>query len=514
MTLFAYGFARTKEWDAVWSKTCVHHTDAERAAVGCPVCLMQERDRLTHEVAALKDLRDTHDKQAQREQRRANDAEFNLSVCERSRESWKTTAHQSLEREAKPADENAKLKLAAIEYAKTAEVATARIAELERDVDTMADEVRAWKDHAMQAGSQMKDMEERNAAMAAGLLDASNVFSFAGCSHFAKRMMEASGPLPPPVLTTKSWMNLTGQMEAMKPWFLHFMSKLKARAPEVVTPGKTKALFYGPAGVGKTWFALSFPTPYYIGSEPGADKTHYQERLKAAGGRYFGPEDGALDFAAVCAEVVTLTSETHPYRTLVIDSVTKLYQTAIALEQERLGDKDAFGASKKPAVAGMRRLIALTSRLDMNVLFIAHETGLYELSAKTGQREEVGKTADTWDKLMYELDLAIQVQRRGAKRVGMVKKTRLLGFPEGDTFDLEYAEFAKRYGRDFIEAAHKPLELSTPEQAAEITRLLEILKMPEGEFEKWLTKAGASSISEMSREHAAKSIEALKKKIS
>jgi hypothetical protein len=56
-------------------------------------------------------------------------------------------------------------------------------------------------------------------------------------------------------------------------------SKLKAKAPEIVVPGKTKILVFGASGVGKTWFSLGFPNPFFIDTEGGADLKHYQERL-------------------------------------------------------------------------------------------------------------------------------------------------------------------------------------------------------------------------------------------
>jgi len=38
-----------KERDAVWSHTCVHHTDAQRAAITCPVCALEQVAQLTRE---------------------------------------------------------------------------------------------------------------------------------------------------------------------------------------------------------------------------------------------------------------------------------------------------------------------------------------------------------------------------------------------------------------------------------------------------------------------------------
>jgi AAA domain-containing protein len=287
-------------------------------------------------------------------------------------------------------------------------------------------------------------------------------------------------------------------------------SKLVAKSPALTEPGKTKALIYGASGVGKTWFTLTFPTPYYIDTEGGADLRHYQDRLKEAGGAYLGPKEGALDFQFIIDQIQALATEKHEYQTLVIDSITKLYQTCISNEAERLGEKDAFGASKKPAIGAMRRLVNWIGRLDMNVLFVAHENA--EWGVVNGQRQEIGKVADVWDKLIYELHLTLRAEKRGMSRVAVVKKSRLTGFVDADQFPLEYAEFATRYGKDFIEAAPKQIVLATAEQVGEIVKLLEVVKVTEAEVEKVLTKAGADSWKELTTEQAAGTIAWLKKK--
>jgi hypothetical protein len=290
-------------------------------------------------------------------------------------------------------------------------------------------------------------------------------------------------------------------------------SRLKAKSPGITEPGKTKAVMYGPSGVGKTWFSLSFPTPYYFDTEGGADGRHYQEKLANAGGRYLGPEDGTLDFEFLIDQIKALATEPHDFKTLIVDSITKLFQSAIANEQERLGEKDAFGASKKPAVAAMRRVVNWITKLDMNVWFIAHETAEWGLNPKTGQREEVGKVPDVWDKLIYELDLGLWVQKKAGVRAAFVKKSRLLGFPDGDVFTLDYEEFAGRYGKDFIEAAATQIKLATAEQVGEITRLLSVVKVSEAEIEKVMTKAGAESWYELTSEQADSTVAWLKKKL-
>jgi len=286
------------------------------------------------------------------------------------------------------------------------------------------------------------------------------------------------------------------------------MSKLKAKDPAETKPGKIKMLVYAKSGVGKTWLAMDFPKPYYIDVEGGARLRHYQDKLKAVGGAYMGVEDGALDFATVLEQVQALATEKHDYKTLAIGSITKLYQSAIAQEAERLGDKDAFGASKKPAIAYMRRLVNWVQRLDMNVLFEAHEGT--EWGLVNGQRQEIGSIADVWDKLIYELDLTLRLEKRGTSRVAVVRKSRLVGFPEGDSFPSEYAEFATRYGKDFMEAAPKVITLATVDQVAEIKRLLEVVKVDEKQVEKILSRAQADTWEELNEEQAAASIKWLK----
>jgi hypothetical protein len=290
------------------------------------------------------------------------------------------------------------------------------------------------------------------------------------------------------------------------------MTKLKAKDPKATEPRKPQLVVYGASGVGKTWFALSFPAVYYIDTEGGAQRAHYMERLSKAGGSYLGPEDGANDFETIIDQVKALGTEKHQYKTVVIDSITKPFITAISSEGERLGDKNAFGADKKPAISFMRRLVTAIHRLDMNVIFVAHEKDEWGTDQK-GDRVQIGKIADAHEKLIYELDLALQVVKRGPERTAIIKKSRLLGFPEAEHFKLDFATFAERYGKEVIEKAVVPIALASPEQVIEIKRLVELLKIDAATSDKWLEKANAESFAEFNTDQATKIIESLKSKI-
>lgn len=298
------------------------------------------------------------------------------------------------------------------------------------------------------------------------------------------------------------------------------MTRLKAKPPELIGPGHVKGICFGRPGSGKTWFTLQFPRAYYFDIEGGALGDQYRQRLLDAGGVYLGREQGAGDPEVIIDQLKALATEKHDYRTVILDSGSKLYQTELSGEQDRLGDKDAYGASKKLPVRTARRLGNVLTRLDMNVWIVAHESAEY--GQVGGKREQIGVMPDLHDKLIYDLNLTLQIVQtsKGNRRAIVHEKSRLMGFPGGDSFnvqvngnDVGYDEFAKRYGREYLEVEAKVEVLATPEQVAEIRRLLENVKVEDGWESKVLTKAHAETWDELPTDKAQATIEFLKKKV-
>lgn len=293
-------------------------------------------------------------------------------------------------------------------------------------------------------------------------------------------------------------------------------SRLRAVAPKAAEPSKPKILIYGKPGVGKTWFSLTFPNVYFIDTEGGANLAHYTDRLEKSGGVYLGPEQGSTDFAVVLEQIKALATEEHPYKTLVIDSISHLFGTEIANEQDRLAEakkKDEYGASRKPAVSYMRRIVNWVDRLDMNVVIVAHEKDEYGLNDR-GERVVIGATFDCWDKLEYILHLAIQATKQGPSRKARVRKSRLLGFPDADIFDLSYEAFATRYGRDVIEGQVRQVDLADKDQLDELRALLESVRMPDDWLDKCLKKDKAETVDELSSSAITAMIKMLREKVS
>lgn len=286
---------------------------------------------------------------------------------------------------------------------------------------------------------------------------------------------------------------------------------LRGVKPELIEK-RFKAFFYGAAKVGKTTAAIQFPKPYLIDTERGAENKKYVDLLKNSGGVIFQTSD----FDELIKEVNALLTEKHEFKTLIIDPLTTVYNDLIDKMQIALKkaskDKDStgseFGRHYTEANKKMKNLYNLLLRLDMNVIITSHaKDQLGENMVKLGQ------TFDCYKKLDYLFDLILEVQKRGKERVAIIKGTRLEGFPEDETIIFNYDEIANRYDRAILERDCTPQKLATPEQVAELKRLIEFFNLPEEIWQKWLDKANSEKFEEMPCDTIEKCIDYLKSKL-
>lgn len=276
---------------------------------------------------------------------------------------------------------------------------------------------------------------------------------------------------------------------------------LKAKKP-LVSECRMKALFYGSAGVGKTYAAIQFPKPYIIDTEGSTNKPQYVKAINEVGGVVLV----TTDFDEMINEVRELLTTKHEYKTLVIDSLTLLYNDLLDKAERKVGTD--FGRHYAEANKRMKQLLNLLFRIDLNVIITAHSKNEY------GQNLSIlGQTFDCYKKLDYLFDLVFEIQHRGNHRMSIVKKSRFETFNNSDTFPFSYEEIAGRYGRAVIEREAVAQELATNDQIKEIKRLIDLLKVPEEIFQKWLDKASSESWEDMQKDSIQKCIDRLTSKI-
>ena len=275
---------------------------------------------------------------------------------------------------------------------------------------------------------------------------------------------------------------------------------LRAKEPSA-SERRLKLFMYGDAGVGKTTASCMMPSPYIIDSERGTD--NYSELIKSSGGAVFQ----TTDVEEVIEEIRALSVEQHDYKTLVIDPVSPLYFDLVERMEEQVGNE--WGKHYQEAGKHMKRLVNLLMRLDMNVIVTAHAKPEYGDDMK-----KIGTTFDGWKRLPYIFDLVLQLDKpTPSKRFARVVKTRINGFPDGETFPWNFEELTKRYSEEELERTAVAIEVATSEQVGFIKSFSEVM-VDGGDFiDKCLKKAGVDYVSDLSIEQAEKMLTAMKKKV-
>ena len=155
-------------------------------------------------------------------------------------------------------------------------------------------------------------------------------------------------------------------------------------------------------------------------------------------------------FNDLAQELVALSSVEHPYETLVIDSITPIYDDLVEEERERIkkeGRKFAISEEYKVANSRFKKMVWLLLDLPMNVVITAHAKKEYGENMNV-----IGTTFDGYKKFAFMFDLVLESVLRKGKRVAIVKKSRVLDLEPDQEFEFSFQEFSKIYSKEIRDA--------------------------------------------------------------
>lgn len=222
---------------------------------------------------------------------------------------------------------------------------------------------------------------------------------------------------------------------------------------------RLKLFVYGPAGTGKTFLALHFPGVALADMEGGAD--HYATREGIEPFHVLR----AGDFQQLEEAVRWLAFHEHDFRTLVIDPVTKAWQSLIDHWTQVFMRRDLRSKGHKGDYFDLqpghwttikddwRRFVRLLHLLDMNIVATAHQKPKY---ADGAFMQVIGETFDAERSFDHEFDTVIQTRKtdKGEYLTRCIKdRTGLL--PEGEGFATSYEVFRELFGKRSLERKAK-----------------------------------------------------------
>jgi len=274
---------------------------------------------------------------------------------------------------------------------------------------------------------------------------------------------------------------------------------LKAVKPKHIEK-RLKILLFGEAGAGKTTAAIHFPRPIIIDTERGCEQSEYSALLDKQEGAIYQ----TADFNEIRNEIKALLCENHPYKTLIIDPITIVWDELVNAAERKMDAK--FGRHFALANKQFKELMNLILRLDMNVIFTAHTKDKYD------EKMTVTDTvADGYKKLPYFFDLVLEIKIINNQRMACVRKSRIANFKSLEIFPFSYDLVADKYGREILERDAVPEQLVSAEQVIELRELIKIHKVCNDAVNITLDRANAANFDELPADKAEQWINFLKK---
>lgn len=289
---------------------------------------------------------------------------------------------------------------------------------------------------------------------------------------------------------------------------------LKAQKPEIKEK-RLKMFLFGPPGSRKTTSAIQFPNSVLIDMEKGSE--NYAKSIEKSGSvvlQTTSPDE-------VIEEIKSLLTEKHEYKTLILDPVTIFYESTQEkwtrifekyTDNEKNKQLQDFGMRYWGRVkSNYKAMLRMLLQLDMNIIMTAHQKDIYG-----GSMNKIGVGPDSMKGDNYFFDNVFQLNVADNKAIANTIKQRSEPlypprFP--DSFEWSYENFCNFYGKEILEKESTPTTMASVDQVVRVKQLIESIKVPDSQIEKWMTAFDIDEWDEATADQIQKCIELMEKKI-
>lgn len=265
-------------------------------------------------------------------------------------------------------------------------------------------------------------------------------------------------------------------------------------------------LLAGPSGAGKSFFIGSLSNALIFDTDIGGGLAYLDARIRRNGSERI--EVGS--YLDVIQELQKRRGKLQAIRTLAIDHLTTLQQEAVIRHNPSFAE-GTFGKEHDKANKEWRKVRDYARFGDFNLVCTAHMKNKYQGKEIVGQLPDASKNVEADFSIVLEL-------QRCSSYPSMARVLKWRRDPE-DSRGLIPASFpftledVIRLQGDFDSDPRREVPMATPQQIGEVMRLVEVVKLPEGELERWFTKAKAESWEDFTEEALGKCIAHLRSKL-
>lgn len=281
-------------------------------------------------------------------------------------------------------------------------------------------------------------------------------------------------------------------------------------AKKAEKPERIILLAAGESGSGKSFFVANLKNARIYDTDIGGGLSYAEARIRRNGSERI--EVGS--YLEVLEDLQRNREVLRGITTLAIDHLSTLHQEAVIRHNPKMS-KD-FGAAGDKAAREWRKVRELVRWGDFHLVCTSHLKGKWE------EDKVVGDQADASKKIEGDFSVVLHLRNTGACGRGNPELAKVFKWrrdpedPRGrvpQSFPFTVDEFVRINGADFG-GSRQEVELASPEQLAEIARLLEVVKVAEDWQERVFRRAKVEAWTDMPAEAVASCLSYLQNLVS